>query len=272
MSQGEYESMKILHTFAPDMVPEPFGFGTLASKDTHFFLCEFVAMHERCPVERDFCTQLASLHLRSQAQSPGQFGFPVTTCSGKFRQYTTWSPSWEYFFTESLRYAFAREEDTHGPSQDIANLMPAILDKVCPRLLRPLETEGRVLKPTLVHGDLWVRNIGIRIRSGSPVIFDAAALWAHNEYEVHCWRGDDFDLGKSYIEEYQKHFPPSEPAADWGDRNRLYSVMSDLICSAVYKGTDKFRTFVIDKMKVLVRKFPNGYEGPARCKANADPC
>ena len=29
------------------------------------------------------------------------------------------------------------------------------LEKVVPRLLLPLEADGRVLKPCLIHGDCW---------------------------------------------------------------------------------------------------------------------
>ena len=54
-------------------------------------------------------------------------------------------------------------------------------DKVVPRLLRPLETGGRSIRPSLIHGDLWHGNAETDAETGEPVIFDAASFYAHNE-------------------------------------------------------------------------------------------
>lgn len=41
-----------------------------------------------------------------------------------------------------------------GPSE-LQDLAPGMFEKVIPRLLRPMETNGRSMKPSLVHGELW---------------------------------------------------------------------------------------------------------------------
>ncbi len=56
-----------------------------------------------------------------------------------------------------------------------------ILDKVIPRLLRPLETEGRNIQPRIVHGDMWDGNTSVDATTDKPVIFDASGMYAHNE-------------------------------------------------------------------------------------------
>jgi len=65
-----------------------------------------------------------------------------------------------------------------------------LFDKVIPRLLRPLETNGRTVKPCLVHGDLWYGNAGVNAGTNASLVFDACCFYAHNE----CW----FDRSSLY--------------------------------------------------------------------------
>lgn len=58
-----------------------------------------------------------------------------------------------------------------------------MLEKVVPRLLRPLEEDGRTVVPRLCHGDLWDGNVSVDVNTGRPIIFDAIPLYAHNECE-----------------------------------------------------------------------------------------
>lgn len=73
-------------------------------------------------------------------------------------------------------------EERAGPCVELNELLPDLFDKVIPRLLRPLETNGRKLKPSLVHGDLWCGNVGvIDGDTGQAIVFDPSSFWAHNE-------------------------------------------------------------------------------------------
>ena len=268
MAQGEYESMKMLHTISPDMVPLPIGFGTYESnEDVHFFLCEFIDLYDEVPDVVDFCKSIADLHITSMDYSPNaQFGFQVITCNETVPQHTKWNSSWEAFFTETLKEAFDLEEQVHGPSPEILDMLPALYDKVCPRLLRPLETGGNTLRPCLVHGDLWDGNVAVHAKTEKPIIFDASALWAHNEYELHIWRAARYKIRKAFVKEYFNHVRISPPEDDWRDRHLLYSLMADLHSSTLFRHTERFRDLIIQNMQELVRKFPKGYEGTARRK------
>lgn len=66
---------------------------------------------------------------------------------------------------------------------EFEELKKEVMDKVVPRLLRPLETGGRSITPCLVHGDLWDGNASVDVDTGRPIIFDGAPLYAHNECE-----------------------------------------------------------------------------------------
>jgi protein-ribulosamine 3-kinase len=63
----------------------------------------------------------------------------------------------------------------------MAQLRQAIYEKDIPRLLRPLETEGRSVVPRLVHGDMWNDNTSVDAATDTPLIFDACSSYAHHE-------------------------------------------------------------------------------------------
>lgn len=97
-----------------------------------------------------------------------------------------WESSWEKFFSKSLRHALDLEIQAKGPDPELDALLPILFDKVIPRLLRPLETDGRSIKPSLVHGDLWYANAGLDMETGQSVIFDVCCFYAHNECKSSC--------------------------------------------------------------------------------------
>lgn len=184
MVSGEFESMTAIHSLMPDFAPKPIAWGTYETiPETHFFLCEFKEMSGELPDPQKFTARLAALHGTSRSPN-GKFGFHVATCAGNLSQYCGWEDSWEVFFTKSLRQALAHELAAHGPDSEFDQLLPVLFDKVIPRLLRPLETKGRSVKPSLVHGDLWYGNTGTDADTGMPLIFDACCTYAHNECEL----------------------------------------------------------------------------------------
>lgn len=181
MMHGEYESMKAIHKLLPDFVPKPIAWGTYASvPNTHFFLCHFKDMTDEMPDPDQFTERLAALHQDSKSPN-GQFGFHMTTYSGNLPQMNDWETSWETYFTKRMRLALELELEAKGPDSEFDTLIPVLFEKVIPRLLRPLESEGRSVKPSLVHGDLWYANSGIDVDTGKSLIFDACSFYAHNE-------------------------------------------------------------------------------------------
>jgi len=61
---------------------------------------------------------------------------------------------------------------------DLAKLL---FVNVIPSLLGPLETGGRHLRPTLIHGDLWHKNVGMDADTGKPIIWGGSPFYGHNE-------------------------------------------------------------------------------------------
>jgi fructosamine-3-kinase len=156
MMHGEYESQKALHDFVPLFIPKPINWGTFTDGKTHFFLSEFIEMTGNIPPPPKFCTKLAELHSKSMEKtSPGgNFGFHLDTCQGNILRTNDWCDTWEKYFRRAMEEMIKREQLTQGPCPEIDKLQKPLVENVIPRLLRPLESNGRSIKPCLVHGDL----------------------------------------------------------------------------------------------------------------------
>ena len=151
-----------LYKYIPEYVPRPHATGQYkSSPDTHFFLAEFVDMvdsqsvSER-PTPKAYMAAVATLHDRSLGKSPdGKFGFAVNTRFGNVEQFNGWKSSWEDFFTSQMRQFLDREERVRGEHN--------------------LES--------LVSGDLWPGNVSYKVGKESISVYDASAVWGHNEGE-----------------------------------------------------------------------------------------
>lgn len=181
MARGEYKSMTAIYAVTPDFIPRPIAWGSYeAIEGTHFFMCEYRDMSTDMPKALEFTSSLARLHKDSTPPSR-KFGFSVQTFAGNLPQQVEWEDSWEVFFSKSLRHALDLEIERKGNSPEIDLLAPVIFDRVIPRLLRPLESDGRSVQPSLVHGDLWHANCGTDVNNGQMLVFDACCFYAHNE-------------------------------------------------------------------------------------------
>ena len=163
-----------------------------------------------------FCEKVALLHKNSVSPN-GRFGFHATTHHGKLPQYNEWNDSWEDFFSDALSKMLEIEIATQGPSKEIDQLSGPLFEKVIPRLLRPLETDGHSVKPSLIHGDLWYGNASTDRDSQEPMVYDACCFYAHNEYELGSWLPAQNRFSKEYKDAYHRHIEISEPKEDYED-------------------------------------------------------
>ncbi|KAI8674559.1 Protein-ribulosamine 3-kinase [Fusarium keratoplasticum] len=226
MFQGEYESMKLINKIIPDFSPTPVAWGKLRNSDGYFILFSFHDLGEDKPPIPLFTQVVAQLHTLSIDANPtGKFGFHMATYNGTLKQDNTWTDTWEEFYARGMRHMLKLEEEARGLSEELQQLSGPFFDKVIPRLLRPLETGGRSIKPVLLHGDLWLGNVSTQAESENPLLFDASAFWGHNEYELATLRLLRNDWAKECLKSYHEHFPKSEPENDWEARNSLYSTL-----------------------------------------------
>lgn len=231
MIAGEFASISEIARYSPDLTPIPYAMGQFedVSIPTYFFLMEFLHIETGAPDPATISRQLADLHSRSVSPT-GKFGYHMITCHGPHPQNTTWADSWSMFFARLLRQFHQRELNTNGPSNDgkYEAEMDRLITFTTPKILEPLQADGRVLIPSLVHGDLWEENCGTDLETGQPKIFDAAVFYGHNEYDLGMWRRAVIRFGRPHIRQYLQYSPPSEPKAQWDDRNRLYCVKFEI--------------------------------------------
>jgi protein-ribulosamine 3-kinase len=235
--------MAELYRISPAHVPEPLAWGRLFSPlppatETHFFLCEFVNISNALPDPAALAAVITDLHKNSVSPT-GKFGFPITTFDGKLPQVVDWDPSWASFFGKLLAGTAALDVKTNGPLDELAEVVDRTLTHVIPRLLGALESEGRSVRPCLIHGDLWEGNIGTEFGSRNIYIFDSCAYYAHHEMEIGIWRVEHHRMkAKAYTREYLRRADPSEPVDEFDDRNRLYNIKTKLMWSALVAGTN----------------------------------
>jgi len=266
MVSAEMKAMSLLYSVIPEMVAKPIAWGTYEEmEDTYFFIQKYHEMSEDIPDITDFPALVAEMHRRGVSPN-GKFGLDQETFGGRNPQYFPVTDTWEECFVEGMRAIFAAELKTHGPDDELEYLTKTTLEKVAPRLLRPLETERRKLVPRLVHGDLWEGNASVDVNTGAPMIFDATPLYAHNEYELGPWLCPRLRF-PSYIDEYTKHFAVSPPTEEFADRIELYCLRFDVHSSSLYPGNLRFRGICKDTMRKLIDRYGEGYEGYAARRA-----
>jgi fructosamine-3-kinase len=184
--ESAFTSESATYEFAPEHVPRPVTMGTYKSHpDKHFFLAQFIEMIEDdIPRPESYMAAVAALHSRSMGKSPsGKFGFPVNTRFGDLEQDNSWTASWEEYWTRQMGDFLNREDAAHNgePHKELERLRPLFFEKVLPRYLRPLESDGRSVTPCLIHADLWPGNVKYMSDGDTVCMYDACAMWAHNE-------------------------------------------------------------------------------------------
>lgn len=193
MLQGEYHSAVVMRTVLPGFSPIPIGWGTFESdKDLSFFLQAFHEMDHEIPDMDQLTKMLAEMHLKgaerfeelTEGQRPEgkKYGFHVMTHNGKLGQDNTWATTWEEYFVQNMRIMLDYDYKEGGDRpQEMEELLGPLFEKVIPRLLRPMEMEGRKVKPCLIHGDLWYQNCSTDLDRDVPIVYDACCFWGHNE-------------------------------------------------------------------------------------------
>lgn len=256
--RGTFESHSAIHSIlsTANFIPRPIAWGSLRSAPhIHYFLCTYHAVTAAAPDAAALGAALAKLHTRS-ARPEVRFGFPVTThlAGGTITNPRMVTDTWEEFFSASLRSLLLLEESTNGEDPELTALSKELFALIIPRLLKPLESNGRRIRPALCHGNLTGANISAT-HGGGTMVFNPAAVFAHHEYDFAVWRGAAASQGARYLRAYLKHNPVSEPAADFDDRNALYALRFAIVRSIEFPGSRKYRGEVLREMGRLSEKF-----------------
>lgn len=264
---GEHESLKAIHDAVPSLCPQSYGHGHFSSQASTFYLVtDFLNLMSRSAPKSSapsLAAKLGKLHTTPAPTPPGHdgpmFGFPVTTCCGDTPQDNTFKSSWADFYAENrLRFILRRAEKSNRVDKELHTLVETVASRVVPRLLGDDHlNNGNGVTPVVVHGDLWSGNAGVGTignNSGDPedVVYDSSACYAHSEFELgimNMFGG----FGASFLSEYHRHCPKSEPVAEYEDRVKLYELYHHLNHYAMFGGS--YRSGAVGIMNRLVRKY-----------------
>ncbi|KAK8124852.1 uncharacterized protein PG998_000611 [Apiospora kogelbergensis] len=226
-----------------------------------YFVCDYLEIDHRPPDAVKLGAKIAELHRVSKSPT-GQFGFHVTPYDGKLPLVADWDPSWASFYGKLLQGVYQHDVGVNGYWKELDDAMELTLTKVVPRLLGPLEEDGRTVKPCLIHGDLWEENIGTEIRTGELYIYDSCAYYAHHEMAIGMWRVDHHHMkAKEYRNHYFQNYEPDEPVEECDDRNRLYAIKERIMYSAHVPGS-KAREQALEDMLYLIEQYVEEEETP----------
>jgi len=186
MAEGEFESLKEMHGASPVFVTKPYAWGRFdePEPETYFLLAEFRDVGEQPPDPIRFTARLAELH-RNSISPTGKFGFHATTCHSTVPQVTNcWEDSWSKLYQKQFGLMVKLDLEKNGYWPEFKVLCDLTLEKVIPRLLEPLQSEGRSIKPCLVHGDLWDENAATDMNTGEPFVFDAGSFYGRKSQAI----------------------------------------------------------------------------------------
>ncbi|KAL3480157.1 hypothetical protein BJX99DRAFT_220834 [Aspergillus californicus] len=140
-------------------------------------------MCDDLPSPRDWAATVSAVHLNSMRGLPtGQlFGFHVPTHLANMPVNNTWNSSWCACWAQQMKGIFEQDARVHELDEELEALKSAYLENAIPRYLGPLESEGRSVRPCLVHSDLWPGNIKPRASSDGLCVFDSCAYLGHYE-------------------------------------------------------------------------------------------
>ncbi|KAJ6036426.1 hypothetical protein N7540_000705 [Penicillium herquei] len=196
---------------------------------------------ELVPEPEGFAAKVAELH--TEGKSPtGMFGFFVPTACGTFER--------------TLQDVIKYDNEKNGIWPEFDAACKQVIDAVILRFLGILQSDGRFIKPVLIHGDLWEQNVGIDKETRETIVFDPGCTYAHNEMEFGTWRCSwacQFRV-PIYMELYKRHIKPWDSQSEWDDRNRLYSLHPYLNDSAGHPGSMS-RLIAYNDMLYLCEKY-----------------
>ena len=271
MFRGEHASLNALHGVDNTLAPKSHAFGTLEdSSDQYFLVTDFLEMGRSSSSKdqvspRSLAAKLALLHTTPAPVPAGysrpMFGFPVTTCCGDTAQPNNYSESWaDFYANHRLRAILKKSERTNGSDGELRDLVEKIASKIVPRLLGDGHLNGgNGVTPVVIHGDLWSGNKGVAKIDGADaleeIVFDPSSCYAHSEAELGIMKMFG-GFGASFLNEYHKTCPKTEPVAEYEDRVSLYELYHHLNHHAIFGGG--YRSGAISIMRKLWSKYGNG--------------
>lgn len=269
MFEGEHQSLNAIHNAVPTLCPKSFGHGRLEdSKGMSFLVTDFLDLTGRTSGRgapssgMSLAQKLAKLHTTPAPTPEGydkpQFGFPATTCCGDTPQDNTYTASWaDFYANRRLRFIMNQSKKSNGADKQLEGLVEQTCTAVIPRLIGDNHlNNGQGIRPVVIHGDLWSGNASRGKLPGmaepEDIVFDSSACYAHSEFELGIMKMFG-GFGGSFLSDYHKSVPKTEPSGEYADRVALYELYHHLNHHALFGGG--YRSGAVSIMNELIRKY-----------------
>jgi len=160
--------------------------------------------------------QLAAMHQLCEKQ----FGWSIDNTIGATPQINDWSESWLEFWRQhrlGFQLTLAAQNGYTGRLQSLGEKL---------LIEMPVLFENRIIKPSMLHGDLWGGNAA-GLADGTPVIFDPAFYYGDREADLamtYVFGGFTADFYASY----QNAFPLDEGFAIRKIFYNIYHIINHL--------------------------------------------
>ncbi|EJU01831.1 Ketosamine-3-kinase [Dacryopinax primogenitus] len=240
---GEARALDLMHQAARGLAPQLYAYGI--SGGFPYFISQYLDMGSYLSdhAARRLAKRLATeLHQFKDPEGRG-FGFDVPTHCGATRVERGWFGTWEECFGGMMRQLL--DGLARKGSGEVVKVGDQVVQRVIPAILGNLEVE-----PVLVHGDLWTGNAGVDQHTGEPVIFDPAAFYGHNEFELAIARMFG-GFPPTFFSAYKTLYPPAEPKSEFQQRAELYETYHYLNHALIFGGG--YAGQAVSRMKRLLR-------------------
>ncbi|KAJ2898141.1 hypothetical protein MKZ38_004141 [Zalerion maritima] len=273
-ARGGFEAARILGERDASIIPRCVGWGKMLNNGGQgggrcFIVSKFYELVPVCPEPEVLAMKLARMHEAREGEEGrgGRFGFGTGTFVGSVRQQVGWCDDWEEFFGGKLSAAVeACRKNVAFGWESVSEMLPVVLERVVPRLLRPLESHGRAIRSVFLVGNFrtaWEVEGDL----DDIVVLEPAGFWGHNEYELGAWKrpeepplhGRNVLLDQSNADAYHKIIPRSEPTEDYEDRMVLYSALHNLYIAGNFPNLEHPLRHVLGEFQKLVTKYPDGF-------------
>ncbi|KAI7773484.1 hypothetical protein LA080_010574 [Diaporthe eres] len=208
MFAGEFTSLDRLHSLVPSSCPKPYGWGEYETNPgSYFIIMDFLYLIPELPEESKISHLISKIHQTTAGTSleGKKFGFYLPTCHGKIAQPNEWDDNWARFYANLLDVFYKEDMKSNGPFAEYERAHKILLERTIP-----------------LPGDFWQENLGIDEEPGEPMLYDPSLFYGHNEFEIGMWRTITVPFAESYRKQYFLRIPPSQPAEECDDRNRLF--------------------------------------------------
>jgi len=194
-------------------VPEPLCFGD--DQKQSYIVMEYLDMSGRAD-QITLGEQLAAMH----QVTTRKFGWEIDNTIGATFQPNAWKDDWLDFWREQRLGFQLQLAAKNGYGGDLQSLGEKLLLEM-PRLFN-----GREIKPSMLHGDLWGGNAA-GLKDGTPVIFDPAFYYGDREADLamtYVFGG----FGPDFYASYQNAFPLDDGFAVRKTFYNIYHIINHL--------------------------------------------